>query len=1032
MYNLGWVKMLVGKNLTQAGVSSKRCNIIPSANSSLPLATNWENIPETLLLNGIIGAFLFILFLVMTQRAWKQSNSHEENENPSLINFLYGYRDPERWYVIPRYEFLRKSNKHHEHEMTKSNIYVPPKLPLSNPIELLVFDSESQHDEYRSVEEHHAKQPSIKTLLDIPERSPKKSEKINESNNTNASVTSTKESVSSVTSAKTLTPNVSIVHATSKTSPDTRLNQSGGPLLPLDQSFFYPSILLAEQIQASYLSKKLNQFFSLFFKVTDADIIYAKGIDAYEYLLFQRHLILIMFIINIYCLGLLLPVHWFANTSSENDRFSTSFQRTTIKNMPSGSIYYWAHILSSVSIVGVTMYIMRSYTESTIAKNDTQLSRRTLLMGNIPSEQRDRAKLSKIFIEHFPGCNVEAIQFVYDTWDLELLQMALDVTVVAKNYCIYQRQRYNREIMVKPTDVNENRYCGGLCRTCSFCLICCCYWPCETKQKGVEFYVEREKYLRDKITKSIEKLVTEPSEYAFVTFKTYKQAKQVMQVLNRLKLEVLSEKNTKMLSQTKTRTGQARKSLDSAETGTNIELIGSAERGNKSIDHASEGTGKSQFLVSGRRNLNDPLDPKNNPHIKSIRSPQAKRINSMIEKDAKVDNKNPTNTKEVSTGSSPPAVKAKAINKEGPIRWSVRYAPHPDNVEYYDLLNIVSVSKYTIGLLHFVMIIMFIFVTTPNVILSILERWFLLRPDQAKQKTGFQGVVINYLSTLLQVIATALLPYLITLISKQIPYEDTSSKNHSIMWKVYLFLVLMVIVMPSVGMSSAQAFILGDINPECLFPADNGAYFINYVVSSIFLSTILELIKPSDIVSYYFLLWTGRSKADFEAGRQYIEREFSVSMQHTSVLLIFSAVMTYTISCPLIAPAGLVYLIVKHKVDHYHLFYTYFTKKVDKNLQSTIEIFVRVAILLMLFQTTLSISINTGTSYFSLMSQIVFWVSLAVFIFNCFFDFTSRAIISRKRSRHHREFCACFYLPRVIEDLLRSKSIPESCISRKV
>lgn len=1021
MFYINLLEETIEQDESDIKTLDRPCNLLPTSNSSLPLAANWENIPETLLLNGVIGTILFILFLILTHIAWKHANSYNENDGPSLISFLYGYRDPSRWYVMPRYEFVRKSREHHSHEQNTSNIYVPPKLPLANPIELLIFDGESRTKGSKSLDEAQI-QPPLKTLAVKSEtKQSKRSLKTNET--------------SSPSSAKTFIHSTSNSKSASKTSTSAEKHaKDESRISPLETSFFYPSILEAEQFQASYLSRKLNQFFAIFFKVTDADMIYAKGIDAYEYLLFQRHLILIMFIINIFCLGLLLPVHWFANTNQDNsnETYTTSFQRTTIKNIPRNSIYYWVHIVSSICIILITIYVINSYKDSTVAKHETQLSRRTLLFGNIPSEQRDKVKLGRIFEQYFTGCTIEAIQFVYDTWDLELLQMNLDVTTVAKNYCIHQRQRHNREILVKPTDVNENHYCGGLCRVCSFCLICSCYWPCEAKERGVEFYTKKESELREKITKTFEQLVKEPSEYAFVTFKTYRHAKTVMRTLTRLKSEALSKRNKKSLK--RPTSAKSLVSLEGAERGeseTGGKLAHSRKPVTKSLT-ASEGA---QFLISRRNNPSDPLDPKNNPYIKSIRSPQARGVmthlhakHSAAAKQAS-DSKTSNSRDNLAIPHSPS--KSITINKDGPITWSVRYAPHPDNVEYYDLLDISTVSRLTIILLYAVMIIMFIFVTTPNVILSVLERWFQLQPEKAKDLTGLQGAAINYLSTLLQIIATALLPYLITLISKQIPYEDTSSKNHSIMWKVYLFLVLMVIVMPSVGMTSAQAFLSSDIKAECLFPADNGAYFINYVVSSIFLSLVLELIKPADIVSYYFLLLTGRSKADFESGRQYIEKEFSVSMQHTSVLLIFSVVLTYTISCPLIAPVGLIYLIAKHAVDHYQLFYTYFTKKVDKNMQATIEIFVRVAMILMLFQTTVAISVNTKTGYTATASQVIFGLTVLFFLLNCFCNFAKHPDPS-KRGRHERDFCACFYLPRVIEDLLRSKSIPETCISRKV
>lgn len=1025
--------------------SETGCNLLPSQNSSL--AASWENIPETVLLNGSIGLFLFTLFVILTKIAWR--HSHDSIVSQNIVSLLYGYRDPEHWYIIPRFEFLRREERHHHHDLKYPYIYVPPKLPLANPIELFAYESDIERSgsaESIQGNENETKPPITSTKRTIEtsksdQGAPNRPD-VKESNQTLKTIES-RASNSSIKQASSIGDQS---QSTSKelppkpTTPKDRIgpkyplgdaNESEMP--PTGSALFYPSVLTAEQLQASYLSRKLNRFFSIFYNLTDADIIYIKGIDAYEYLLFQRHLILIMFITNILCLCLILPIHWLTGTNvDQNTPYSTSFQRSTIKNMTPNSHLYWAHIISSTIIVICTVLVMKSYKESIITRDDTQLSRRTLLIGNIPVEQRSRVKLLSIMEEHFPKSSIEAIQFVYDTKLLARYEADLSSVIVARSYCQLYRRENNRELMVHTTDVDESRTCNGYCRLCSFFYVCCRHWLYETKEPGSSYYAKQEEKYRDKIREVCEKLVEEPTEYAFVTFKSYRQAKRVLRELAQIKQESLEDKQS--IYGGPGRFKSKRPSNDS------IDSTGFSSRKQRTKKELElKGKLPMKYIEAANESSSDPLDPTNNPHVRSIRSPIEAQRSPM--KGKKLPQVGPQVGPQV-VPSAAAAAKQPAPRKtqgeaskqlESPLAWSVRYAPHPDNVEFSDLLGLARISKYTIGLLHVLMIIIFIFITTPNVVLSVLERLSAIRPDRAAELTGFQAMLINWFSILLQIITTALLPALVTQISKQIPYEDTSSKDHSVMWKVYLFLVLMIIIMPSVGMSSAQAFLNTDIDPKCLFPTDNGAYFINYVISSIFLSTMLELIKPVDILSYYFILLTSRSQAEFEGGRQFIEREFSVGLQHTSVLLIFSVVMTYSISCPLIAPVGLVYLIIKHSVDHYHLYYTYFTRKVDKNLQATIVIFVKSALLLMLFQTTIAISINTGTSYFSFLSQIVFWITLAGFVFNCFFDCTSRAIPrSNQRSRYQHEFCACFYLPRVIENLLRCNAIPIKCISRKV
>lgn len=1047
-----------------------KCDLLNPTNSTKHFVDeNWENIPETLVINVVIGMVLFCIFKLLTYIAWNQV--HENSISEGLISFLYGYRDPERWYVIPRFEFLRRTELHHNHDLNAQNIYVPPKLPLANPLELVSVEDITT----RSFDDKPSgKSPSIRDTLGIGNFLKKTlpNQATIKTNQNSTAIKSSKTKQNQDKDSEQPIPDDPLnIEAATKTT-GSLLSQTqhqpppSSPADSLANNFFYPSILTAEQLQATWLSRKLNRFFSIFFKVTDADMIYLKGIDAYEYLLFQRHLIFIMTIVTILCLTVILPINMMAKTTSE-----FTFQTTTIRNIPDDSHLYLAHILCSILMIVVSITALNSYKSSIITKDEAQLARRTILIGNIPVEQRNRQKLTEVLRQNFANSTIEAIQFVYDTSLLEQYQAQLSTLVVAKNYCFYYKEKNNgRELMVKKTEVNEDQKCGGNCRCCSFIFVSCCRWPYETKQPGTEFYTKREKYYRTKIKHHVESLVKAPSEYAFVTFKSNKQTRRLMERLAYLKHDAFfgDSRPNKQLENPDSVILKSRKAfprpVKSPPEGSNSSRDCLKKTEPDKTQSKNKPTIASQFITYDGLEELDPLDVSNNPHVKSIRTPikrtklnivpQKRTIatsgSGITNKDSygtgNSNNKNnkpetgneidrPFDSREVST----------MDHQSGPLSWSVRYAPHPDNIDHRDLLNMATTKNYTLVLLHILMLIIFIFFTTPNVILSMVDT--IIKETQKDKVLGpkdsdrgpydlptYKSVALNYLVILIQAVTSSVLPSLITLISKQIPYEDAASKSHSIMWKSYIFLVMMVIIMPSIGMTSAQALFSSKIVWECLFISDNGSYFINYVVTQTFLSSILELIKPTDIIFYTFILWTGRSTADFEGGRQFIEREFSVGMQHTTVLLIFSTVMTYSISCPLIAPFGLIYLCVKHAVDHYHLFYVYFTKKVDKNQQTTIMVFVRVALLLMLFQTTTSITINTRAGFYSFVIQIAFGLSLCLFCCRIFFFCTTQSAEERrpKKSRFQRDFCACFYMPRVMDDLLRLNAMPESCISRQV
>lgn len=948
---------------------NRACKVLSANSTNSAFAARWENIPETLLLNGSIGFMLLLFFLIMTHLALNRGRSDGDDYiNQNLMYFLYGFRDPDRWYVVPRYEFLNRGLRHHKHEMNTPNLFIPPQLPIANPLDLLI-DADSK---YLSREESNIA-------------------------NTNNRETSSRRPVDQADKQNLISSNSkSKLSYTSKSSRQfSRPSKSA-----IDQNFLYPSVITSERFQASYLSRKLNRFFSMFFHITDSDLIYVKGIDAYEYLLFQRHLILIMFITTLVCIGVILPVNWF-NTPNDGS-VETSFQRTTIKNI-SFPKFYLAHILCMAVIVIATSVIMKSYRDSIVVKNETSLARNTVLIGNIPRNQRSRPELHRVFQENFQMCQVEAIQFVYNTSVLETHQMRLSSIIAARQYCRYFRDKYNLDIKVKQTGINEGQYCNGYCRLCSFFFVSCYHWPKEDCRSGLEFYEEQETLYRARIKSLCQDLLRDPSEYAFVTFRNNKQAKKVLERLARLKSEAMG-------SESYPGSGFLRP-LSS------INLTKSASKKKNAQTRSSESSELQQKRMKADTvSPDDPLDPTNDPHVKSFRGSQL--------------SKSPAQAKQT-TGQD---LTDMSDIQRGPVAWSMRYAPHPSNVEYDDILHISNTSKLQVILLHLLMVVIFLFITTPNVILSILQRWELYQPNQAEEATGIQGLTINYLSNIVLLLTSILLPSLVALISKLIPYEDTSSKNHAMMWKNYLFLVLMILILPSIGMNSAQSFFFNgsDIETACLFPTDHGSYYINFVLTSIFLSTMLDLIRPVEIISYYFITLTGRSIADFEDGRQFLEREFSVGMQHTNVLLIFSTVMTYTISCPLIAPAGLMFLVIKHLVDHHQLYNTYFTKRVDMNMQNSIEVFVKVSLVLMMFQTSVSIQVDakTKSSLYPYASWLVLVGSLFSFLVNWLLNCTTKKA-PKSPKRNYREFCACFYLQRVFQDLLRINALPEGVVSHQ-
>ena len=366
-------------------------------------------------------------------------------------------------------------------------------------------------------------------------------------------------------------------------------------------------------------------------------------------------------------------------------------------------------------------------------------------------------------------------------------------------------------------------------------------------------------------------------------------------------------------------------------------------------------------------------------------------------------------------------------------RWMVSYAPYPDDINWCDLTVNLRMQWFRSIVVSLLLLVIFVFLSTPTVILNASDtlklsnligwlQYFL--PEKLESK------VPELIGPFILVIAASTLPAIVTFACQHIAYVNLSAKNHSIMWKVYLFLLLMVIIWPSLGLTSLKAFLLNMLSPEgkfpwnCLFPVKIGAFFVNYTIQYAFLGNIMELLRLPELLIYIWYKVTARSRAEVDTASRYVVWDFSIGIRYPRFLLIFAMVVTYSLSCPLITVAGLVYMLIKHLIDRYNIYYVYNPSKINSKIHSTAMIFVHIAFLMMQAQIFTVTLVRTGYSRVFGLALFVFLVSLLVFSGHFFFymfrsinHLTYRA--TRKLIKARREYCACAYLPPVLYNLTR-------------
>merc|ERR1712241_18253 len=123
-------------------------------------------------------------------------------------------------------------------------------------------------------------------------------------------------------------------------------------------------------------------------------------------------------------------------------------------------------------------------------------------------------------------------------------------------------------------------------------------------------------------------------------------------------------------------------------------------------------------------------------------------------------------------------------------------------------------------------------------------------------------------------------------------------------------------------------------------------FFINYVVTSTMVGTALEFMRFSELFMYVFRMCFARSGAEYASVRKANLYEFPFGFNYGWMLLIFALTAAYAVICPLITPFGLFYLVMKHGVDRYNLYYAYKRSKISKQIHATAVNMVIVSLLI--------------------------------------------------------------------------------------
>ncbi|XP_050314173.1 calcium permeable stress-gated cation channel 1 [Anthonomus grandis grandis] len=258
--------------------------------------------------------------------------------------------------------------------------------------------------------------------------------------------------------------------------------------------------------------------------------------------------------------------------------------------------------------------------------------------------------------------------------------------------------------------------------------------------------------------------------------------------------------------------------------------------------------------------------------------------------------------------------------------WHIVQAPTPADINWENL-EISYRNWYSKAIfINFIVFLLFFFLTTPIIVLNVFNQ---INQAHGDILNKLSPLISQFFPILLLLSVSALMPVIVAYSDEWMSHWTKSKQNFSVMFKTFCFLLFMVLILPSLGLTSAQAFVEWPLQNNtkvrwsCIFLADKGAFFVNYVITSALIGTALELLRFPELAMYALRLSFIKSEAEKPSIRKEILSEFQFGIHYAWTLLIFTISTVYSLSCPLITPFGLLYLCLKHLVDKYNIYYVY-------------------------------------------------------------------------------------------------------------
>uniref|UniRef100_A0A1B0G0A3 CSC1-like protein 2 n=1 Tax=Glossina morsitans morsitans TaxID=37546 RepID=A0A1B0G0A3_GLOMM len=257
-------------------------------------------------------------------------------------------------------------------------------------------------------------------------------------------------------------------------------------------------------------------------------------------------------------------------------------------------------------------------------------------------------------------------------------------------------------------------------------------------------------------------------------------------------------------------------------------------------------------------------------------------------------------------------------------QWTLEFAPSMDDL-FWENLNVNPghwMLKWTV--VNLLLFMTLFFLTTPAMIVNLIDSIAVAKDNIPT----LSPLISEFLPTLMLWTLSILMPVMVAFSDKWMSHYTRSKQNYSIMTKCFGYLLFMILILPSLGLSSAQALLEWSVSNDtlrwqCIFLPDRGSFYVNYIITAAFIGTSLELLRFPELIVYMWMLITAKTKAETPSIRKYILIEFPFGIHYAWTTLVFTISVVYSVFCPIIMPFAMIYICFKHFVDRYNLYFAY-------------------------------------------------------------------------------------------------------------